>query len=341
MTLTRELLKQLPKAELHVHLDGCIRPQTMLDLAPQFGVSLPADDADALALAMCVRNAKNLEEYLERYEFTLAVMQSREAMERIAYEFAIDTAAENIRYVEVRYCPALHTPGLSLAEAIEAPIEGFTRARTETGIEIGIIICGLRTLPPSVSYDMAKAAVDYQSEGVVAFDLAGAELGHPAKDHVRAFDHALGNGLAITCHAGEGWGPESVWQAINDCRTQRIGHGTRVLEDAALEAYIIENRLPLEVCLTSNVHTNAVASVAEHPIRRYFDKDCVVTLSTDSRLMDNITLTDEYWAAHTELGFTREEIDQLIINSFESAFLPDDRKTALVADVRQELKRVQ
>lgn len=340
MEITRELIKRLPKAELHVHLDGCLRPQTMIELAPQFGVPLPADDAESLAEAMCVRHAKSLEEYLERYEITLSVMQSWDAMERIAYEFVIDAAADNTRYVEVRYCPALHTPSLSLTQAIEAPLEGIRRAQAETDTNVGIIISGLRTLPPAVSLDLAKVAVDYRTEGVVAFDLAGAEFGHPAKEHAEAFEYALTNGLALTCHAGEGWGPDSVWQALNDCGAQRIGHGTRMKEDPKLESYIRTNEIPLEVCLTSNVHTNAVPNVASHPLRRYFDEGCVVTVNTDSRLMDNITLTDEYWTAHQNLGFTRQEINQLILNSFRSAFLPDAHKAALVARIEKELEEI-
>ncbi len=311
----------------------------MIELAPQFGVSLPADDAESLAEAMCVRHA-SLEEYLEGFEITLSVMQSWDAMERIAYEFVIDAAADNTRYVEVRYCPALHTPSLSLTQAIEAPLEGIRRAQAETDTNVGMIISGLRTLPPAVSLDLAKVAVDYRTEGVVAFDLAGAEFGHPAKEHAEAFEYALTNGLALTCHAGEGWGPDSVWQALNDCGAQRIGHGTRVQEDPKLESYVRANEIPLEVCLTSNVHTNAVPNVASHPLRHYFDEGCVVTVNTDSRLMDNITLTDEYWTAHQNLGFTRQEIDQLILNSFRSAFLPDAPKAALVARIEKELEEI-
>ncbi len=311
----------------------------MIELAPQFGVSLPADDAESLAEAMCVRHA-SLEEYLEGFEITLSVMQSWDAMERIAYEFVIDAAADNTRYVEVRYCPALHTPSLSLTQAIEAPLEGIRRAQAETDTNVGIIISGLRTLPPAVSLDLAKVAVDYRTEGVVAFDLAGAEFGHPAKEHAEAFEYALTNGLALTCHAGEGWGPDSVWQALNDCGAQRIGHGTRVQEDPKLESYVRANEIPLEVCLTSNVHTNAVPNVASHPLRHYFDEGCVVTVNTDNRLMDNITLTDEYWTAHQNLGFTRQEIDQLILNSFRSAFLPDAPKAALVARIEKELEEI-
>ncbi|MBI4503828.1 MAG: adenosine deaminase [Gemmatimonadetes bacterium] len=340
MSLSRELLRRLPKAELHVHLDGSLRPQTMIELAREQNVRLPADDPAALREAMLVKNARSLEEYLERYTVTLAVMQTPQALERIAYEFVIDSAAENVRYLEVRYCPALHTPALTLAQAVEAPLRGVRRAQAETGTGAALIICGLRTLAPSVSENLAHLAVDYRSEGVVAFDLAGAERGFPARDHARAFAYAAAHGLACTCHAGEANGPDSIRQAIHDCGAQRIGHGTRLDQDPVIEEYVLQHRIPLEMCLSSNLHTRAVTDLSSHPARRYFDRGCVVTLNTDSRLMDGIDLTHEYWLAHTRLGFTREELDRLILNAFESSFLPDAEKWPLVAKVKAELDSI-
>ncbi len=340
MTMNKELIQRLPKAELHVHLDGCIRPTTMVALAKEQSVRLPAAEPEALAQAMYVRDAHSLEEYLAKYEYTLAVMQTPRAMERIAYEFVIDSAADGVRYTEVRYCPALHTPALSLTEAVEAPLEGIRRAEKTSGTQARLIICGLRTLSPRVSEDLARLAADYRGDGVVAFDLAGSEKGHPARDHVKAFEHALGHGLACTCHAGEGDGPESIRQALHVCGAQRIGHGTHLFEDPALEEEIRDKRIPLEVCLTSNLHTRSVDAVEQHPMRRYLDEGCVVTLNTDSRLMDGITLSDEYLLAHTALGCDRREIDQLILNGFESSFLPEDEKAKLVQQVRAELDEI-
>lgn len=338
MTLTRELLRRLPKAELHVHLDGSLRPETMIELARAQKVKLPAEDAAALRRYMLVDNVRNLEEYLERYLVTLAVMQTPRALERVAYEFVQDVARENVRYVEVRFCPALHTPALTLAQAVEAPLEGVQRGAKETGVRVGLIICGLRTLSPSVSQDLARLAADYRAAGVVAFDLAGAERGHPAKDHAKAFAYATAHGLPCTCHAGEADGADSIRQALHVCGAQRIGHGTRLFEDAEVEAEVRERRIPLEMCLTSNLHSHAVPDLAQHPARRYFDAGCVVTLNTDGRLMDGVTLSDEYWVAHTRLGFTRPEIERLILNAFESAFLPPADKAALVKRVQQELQ---
>ncbi len=340
MTLTKSLLHRLPKAELHVHLDGCIRPGTLLDLARHASVSLPADTPEALADAMSVKRARSLEEYLERYEIMVSVLQSQRALERVAYEFVVDVAAENVRYVEVRFCPALHTPAMSLAQSVEAALEGVKRARDETGCEVGLIVCALRTLPTSVSDDLARLAVDYRDAGVVGFDLAGSEAGHPARNHAKAFRHAARHGVSCTCHAGEGDGADSVREALQECGALRIGHGTRVGEDPALLEYVNEHRIPLEMCLSSNLHTNTVPDIASHPARTYFDRGCVVTLNTDGRLIDGVTLTDEYWLAHTMLGFNRTEIEQIILNTFASAFLPDDRKAALIAEVRSELASI-
>ena len=323
-----------------MHLDGSLRPETMLELAREQNVRLPAADPGRLREAMLVQNARSLEEYLKRYRITVGVMQTAKALERVAYEFVIDVAAENVRYVEVRYCPALHTPALTLAQAVEAPLAGVRRAGRETGTRVGLIICGLRTLPPSRSEDLARLAVDYRTEGVVAFDLAGAERGYPARDHARAFAFAAKHGLACTCHAGEANGPDSIRQAIHECGAQRIGHGTRLGQDRALEDYVVEHRIPLEMCLSSNLHTRAVPDLASHPARTYFDRGCVVTLNTDGRLMDGVTLTDEYWLGHTWLGFSRAEIDRLILNSYESAFLPEAEKALLIGRVKAELEGI-
>lgn len=339
MTIPAGLLRRLPKAELHVHLDGCLRPATMLALADEHGISLPADTPDALAEYMLVRDAQNLEQYLDRYQVTLAVMQTPAALERIAREFVVDSAADGVRYVEVRYCPALHTPALTPDEAVEAPLAGLRAGEAEAGgITARLIVCGLRTLPPSGSRDLAALAVRYRDRGVVAFDLAGAEGGHPAGEHAEAFAIAREGGLRLTCHAGEGAGAESIREALDRCHAQRIGHGVRLREDPALFERVRAAGIPLEMCPTSNVHTRTVPDLAAHPFRAYFDAGIVVTLNTDSRLMDRLTLSEEYRRVCDAFGFTREELDRLILNAFESAFLPAAEREALVAGVRRDLE---
>jgi adenosine deaminase len=336
--LSKEDLRRWPKVELHVHLDGCLRPATMLELAQEQGVALPADTPDALAKALYVKDAKSLEEYLEKYRFTVAVMQTPAALERIAYEFVVDVARENVRYVEVRYSPLLHRPALTLSEAIEAPLRGLRRGEAETGTKVGVIVCGIRTLPAEQSLELARAATDYRGSGVVAFDLAGAERGHPAREHRAGFEYAALHGLSCTCHAGEGDGAASIREALHVCGARRIGHGTRLFEDPALLEEVVEKRIPLEMCLSSNVHTGTVASAAEHPFRRYLESGVVASLNTDGRLMDGISLSDEYHLAHVALGLSKEQLARTVLNAAESAFLEDSDKVALVSRIQTELE---
>ena len=335
--LGKDELRRWPKVELHVHLDGCLRPQTMLDLARRQGVKLPADTPEGLTRALSVAGSRSLEEYLEKYAITLSVMQTPDALARIAHEFVLDVAAENVRYVEVRYSPLLHRPALTLTQAIEAPLEGIRRGEAETGTKVGLIVCGIRTLPPATSLELARAAADYKGSGVVAFDLAGAERGHPAADHRLAFEFAVAHGMACTCHAGEGDGPASIRQALHSCGAQRIGHGTRLAEDPDLLAEVVDRRIPLEMCITSNVHTHTVASPAAHPVKRYLEAGVLVTLNTDGRLVDGVTLTDEYYLAHRVVGMTRDELARVVVNACESAFLPESDRVALVSRVQSEL----
>ena len=338
--LTKDMLQRWPKAELHVHLDGCLRPQTMLELARAQGIRLPADTPEALAQALHVKHAQSLEEYLTKYEITLSVMQTAAALERIAYEFVLDAASDGVRYAEVRYSPLLHRPALTLAQAIEAPLAGIKRGETELrgAIKVGLIVCGIRTRPAAESLELARAAADYRTAGVVAFDLAGAERGYPARDHRAAFEYAAGHGMACTCHAGEGDGPDSIHQALHDCGARRIGHGTRLGEDPALLADVIARKIPLEMCLTSNLHTHTVGSVAEHPFKRYLDQGVVVTLNTDGRVVDGISLTDEYFLAQSAFRLTKQELARVVLNACESAFLPEYEKVALVSRVQSELE---
>ena len=336
--VTRDRLLALPKAELHVHLDGSLRPETMLELANERGAPLPASEPEALAHAMRASRSSNLAEYLEKFAVTLSLMQTPEALERAALELAEDAACENVRYLEVRYSPVLHTTeGMTLEEAVEAPLRGLARAEAELDILTGVIVCGIRSLPPRVSVELAELAVAFKDRGVVAFDLAGREAGHPARDHAEAFHFAARHNLPVTVHAGEGDGAGSIAQAVHDCHARRIGHGTRLLEDPALEAFVNDFRIPLEVCLTSNVQTRVTPTFGVHPLRRYFDAGLVVTLSTDNRLISGTTLTDEYWLAHQHLGFTWEELTEVSLLGFQAAFLPYQAKLGLLERVEGEV----
>jgi adenosine deaminase len=339
--VTRELLARFPKAELHVHLDGSLRPATMLELARAGNLTLPASTAAELARAMLVEDAASLEQFLHRFDITVALLQDPESIERVAYEIVEDAARDNVRYLEIRYCPRLSTRnGLTLDEVIRAEARGLERGERDFGVRTGIINCSLRHYDPAISLEIARHSVRMQDHKVVAFDLAGAEAGRPPGPHGPAFDVALAGGLGITVHAGEAAGPESIREAIDRCHAMRIGHGTRLHEDPELVARVKERGIPLEVNLTSNVQTRAVPSAAEHPVRRYFDQGLAVTLCTDSWLMCGVTLTDEYWLAHQALDFSRAELERLVMTGFEAAFLPAEEKNRLVTRVGQELAAI-
>jgi len=338
MIVTRALLERLPKAELHVHLDGSLRPGTMVELAAAYGKPLPESDPERLRTYMHVRDASNLVEYLDRFAVTLSVMQTAEALERIAYELAEDLAGENVRYAEIRYSPILNTrEGLPLTAAVDAPLRGLESAAQAFGIRTNLIICGIRNMDPATSQELADLTVAYKGRGVVAFDLAGAEYNYPAKKHREAFYTVINKNMAATIHAGEAYGPESIHQALHYCKANRIGHGTRLYEDPVLRDYIRDRRLLIETNITSNVQTRAVARASEHPVRQYLDAALAVTLCTDGWLMTGVTLSDEYWLAHTELGFTRAEIDRCLLEGFANAFLPWPERRAMVERVRGEL----
>ncbi|HEX6435406.1 MAG TPA: adenosine deaminase [Gemmatimonadales bacterium] len=336
--LTRELITRLPKAELHIHLDSCLRPETMLELARTARFSLPVSDAESLRKFMRVDDAKNLEDYLRRFEFTIPLLQTPEAVERVAYEMAEDAARDNVRYLEVRYCPHLsRTGGMTLDEVIEAELKGFERGERDFGVVCRVINCSLRHYDPALSVEIAAHSVKYRERGVVAFDLAGGESGRPPGAHKAAFDVAARGLLGITVHAGEAAGADSVAEAVHLCHANRIGHGTRLRENTPLLEYVRDRRILIECNITSNLLTRAVARAADHPVRQYFDAELNVTLCTDGWLMTGVSLSDEYWLAHTELGFTRDEIDQLICNGFSGSFLPWPERMTLVDEIRDEL----
>jgi adenosine deaminase len=337
--LSRELVGRLPKAELHTHLDAALRPETMLELARGAKFELPARDPEELRRFMRVDDAANLEDYLRRFEYTIPLLQSAEAIERVSYEMVEDAARDRIRYLEVRYCPWLsRRQGLSMERALEAELAGLTRGERDFGVVTRVINCSLRHYDPAVSQEIARLSVAYRDRGVVAFDLAGGEAGRPAGVHRAAFDIALEGNLGVTVHAGEAAGAESIADAIRRCHADRIGHGTRLHEDPALLRYVRDRRILLEINITSNVQTHAVPQASAHPVRRYVDEGVAATLCTDGWLMCGVTLSDEYWLAHTALGFTREEIDRMILDGFAGAFLPWPERRALLQDVASELR---
>ena len=336
--VSAELLRRIPKAELHCHLDGSVRPTTLLELGAEYGVTMPGQTPAELAHHMYVRDARHLEDYLARFDTTLAVMKTEASLERIAYELAEDAWHDGVRYIEVRYAPVLNVVGgISMEAAVDAPLRGLARAKADHGIEGRLIICSLRHLDPAISLELARLAVAYQGKGVVGFDLAGGELGNPAARHAKAFEHARSHGMFCTCHAGEGDGADSVREAVHVCGAQRIGHGTRLIEDLRLTDELAKAGVAIEACLTSNVQTRAIPDYEHHPLRAYFERGMKVTLNTDNRLMSGTTLTDEYLHAARALHFGFDELCTLARNGFESAFLPVGERAALLERIDTEL----
>jgi adenosine deaminase len=339
---TLEFFQRLPKTDLHVHLDGSLRLGTILGLAEKQGVRLPANTAEGLREALHVGQVcDSLVSYLTAFEITLAVLQTEEALYRAAYELAQDAAAENVRYMEVRYSPILHTRrGLRLTAVVEAVTQALRQAQKDFGIDSGVIICGIRSISPASSLEMAQLAVAYKNHGVVGFDLAGAEFNYPAKAHKDAFQLILKNNINCTAHAGEAYGPESVAQAIHYLGAHRIGHGVRLREDGDLLNYVNDHRVPLEVCPSSNVQTGAVPSIDQHPIRFLYNFGVRVTVNTDNRLITDTSVSKELYLLHRHLGFTVDEIRQLVIWGFKSAFLPFHVKQRTLRAIGEELDRI-
>lgn len=336
--LTRELIGRLPKAELHTHLDSSLRPETMIDLARQAKVVLPSYEAGPLGRFMLVDDAADLQDYLDRFDLTIPLLQTPEAIERVAYEMVEDAARDNVRYLEVRYCPHLsQRQGMTLDEVMQAQLRGLARGERDFGVVARVINCSLRHYDPKISVEIAECSLAFKDRGVVAFDLAGGEAGRPAGAHREAFDLAARGLLGITVHAGEAAGAESIADAIHLCHANRIGHGTRLYENPDLQAYLRDRQTLIEINITSNVQTRAVRGASEHPVRGYFDAGLNVTLCTDGWLMAGVSLSDEYWKAHTELNFSRPEIDRLILNGFAGAFLPWPERLELLSRARDEL----
>lgn len=337
--VTEELLRALPKTDLHCHLDGSMRLKTILELGEQQKVRLPASDEPSLAKAIHMGEVcGSLEDYLVAFDVTLSVLQTEEALFRSAYELAIDAAAENVRYLEVRYSPALHTQkGLKLTTVIDSVLEGLRVAKRETGIKYGVIVCGIRHISPQMSVRLAELSVAYKNRGVIGFDLAGAEVNFPAKDHKDAFQLILKNNVNCTAHAGEAYGPESIAQAIHFLGSHRIGHGTRLREDGDLLNYVNDHRIPLEICPSSNVQTGAVTDLQSHPLKFYFDYGLRVTINTDNRLITDTTVTKELWLSHKEIGLSLEDLTTILVSGFKSAFLPFREKQDLLREINAEI----
>jgi adenosine deaminase len=347
MKFEKEFIRTLPKVLLHDHLDGGVRSQTLIDLAnDQKYDQLPTTDVGELA-KWFQRGAMrgSLPLFLEGFKHTCGLMQSEEALERVAYEMLEDMKNDGVVYVETRFAPVFHLgKGLDVHKVVMAVLRGLERGKKDFGVHYGLIICAMRHMDPSISLEMAELAADFRNRGVVGFDLAGEEGGYPPKKHVDAFHYIQRENFNITVHAGEAFGKESIWQAIQWCGAHRIGHATRLIEDmrvkegevlnmGTLAQYVLDKRIPLEICLTSNVHTGAIQSLEEHPFGILYRYKFRCTLNTDDRLMSNITLTDEYCTAAGMFDLNLEDLEKLTINAMKSAFTPYKQRIGLIYNV--------
>jgi len=332
---TEDIIRLAPKVMLHDHLDGGLRPQTIIDLAKDIKYDkLPSLDAAELADWFHQgANKGNLVEYLMGFEHTTAVMQTKDALKRVAYEMMGDMKNDGVCYIETRFAPVFHTArGLHHDEIVEAVLEGLEKGKEDFNVGYGLILCGMRNMENTL--EIAELAVNFRKQGVVGFDLAGEEGGYPPKRHIDAFQFIQKANFNITVHAGEAFGKESIWQAIQWCGAHRIGHGTRILEDLVVDKegnvlgfgelaqFILDKRIPIEICLLSNVHTGAIDKIENHPFGKLYKNKFRVTINTDDRLMSDTTLTKEFVTANEVFGLNLDDVEKLTINAMKSAFIP-------------------
>jgi adenosine deaminase len=341
-----DLIRRAPKALLHDHLDGGVRPATVVELAAEYGYGdLPTTDVGDL-VTWFNRGAKrnDLVLYLETFAHTVGVMQHRDAIERIAAECASDLAADGVVYAEVRFAPELHTDaGLSLDEVVEAVLDGFRRGSNGTDLTVYAILSAMRTA--ARSYEIAELAVRHRDAGVVGFDIAGAEAGYPPTRHLDAFQYVNRENFHSTIHAGEAFGLPSIWEAVQFCGAERLGHGVRLVDDidsgggigaeklGRLATYIRDRRIPLELCPTSNVNTGVCASIAEHPIGLLRRLRFRVTVNTDNRLMSDTSMSNEMLQLAEAFGWGLDDFEWLTVNAMKSAFAPFPERLKLINGV--------
>jgi adenosine deaminase len=345
VSLTFEQLRAVPKVLLHDHLDGGLRPATIVELARETGYDgLPSEDVGEVArwMAGAARRGR-LELYLEAFQHTVGVMQTRDALIRVAAECAEDLAADGVVYAEVRFAPELHVSrGLSLDQVVEAVLEGFRRGSAGRGITVCALLTAMRTAARSL--EIAELAVRHRDEGVVGFDIAGAEAGSPPSRHLDAFQYVARENFHITIHAGEGFGLPSIWEALQWCGAERLGHGVRIVDDievgpdgvislGRLASYVRDRRIPLEMCPTSNVQTGAAPSISGHPIGLLRQLSFRVTVNTDNRLMSGVTLASEFAALSAAFGYGWSDVEWLTINAMKSAFAPFDQRLKIINTV--------
>ncbi len=343
---SRETIRQAPKVLLHDHLDGGLRPATVLELAGEVGHPLPATDSESLGRWFeAAADSGSLERYLETFDHTVGVMQTAPALTRVARECVEDLAADGVVYAEIRYAPEQHvSTGLSLDEVVAAVQQGFDEGAAAAGGQIVVrqLLTAMRHQARSM--EIAELSVAWRDRGVAGFDIAGAEAGYPPTRHLDAFEYLQRENSHFTIHAGEAFGLPSIWQAIQWCGADRLGHGVRIIDDITvaedgsvdlglLAAYVRDQRIPLEMCPTSNLQTGAASSIAEHPIGLLTRLRFRVTVNTDNRLMSHTSMTQEMHQLVEAFGYGLADLRWFTINAMKSAFLPFDERLAIIDNV--------
>jgi adenosine deaminase len=332
------ILARMPKAELHVHADGCLRVTTILDLAQQQGITLPVPPEDLPLACVAPSDCPSLAVYLDRYVIPLMVLQTPEALERMVYELCEDARRENVRYLEPRFAPGLHQrSGLRLGEIVGAALRGWQAGRQDFGLEGGLILCAMRHHPPEENLAMARAGERYLGQGVVGFDLAGDEAAYPILEHREALLYARSAGYGMTAHAGEAAGAQSVRDAVEVIGVSRVGHGVRAREDPDLLPVLRDRGITLDMCPTSNVQTKAVPSLAAHPIRYYYDRSIRVTVGTDARTTSDTTVTEEMLRINQALGFRMPELQHITRMALEAGFADASTRVRLAREYEMEM----
>lgn len=328
-------IEQLPKCNLHTHLEGSIRPATLIELARAQGIPLPVPDVSVAAAMQVTGEEKSLADYLAKIAFTYPVLKNAEGLRRASREAAEDAARANVRYFELRAGPATHATGdLPLRDVIAAILTGLAEAQAQFGVVGRLIVAALRHHPPEVNAELARAALDFRGAGVVGFDLAGDEARFPASLHRQAFEIARAGGLGITVHAGEAGGPDEVGYAVRALGATRIGHGVHSIADAGTMALLVERRVTLEMCPTSNVHTRAVPSIGAHPIRQFVERGVRVTVGDDDPITSHTTLSRELALLAHQFHFTLTDLLAFQAVGLESCFIDDETLRArLIAEV--------
>ena len=343
------VIKAIPKVVLHDHLDGGLRVSTILELAHQHGYdALPYDNEAELTNWFHTAVQGSLEVYLETFAHTVGVMQTPDALQRVASECAQDLAADGVVFAEIRFAPELHiAKGLSYREVIDNVLLGFAQGEAAAkaagnNIKIGTLLTAMRMA--DVSLEIAKLVVEYRDRGVVGFDIAGKEKGYPPTEHIEAFQYLQRNNAHFTIHAGEAFGLKSIWEAIQFCGAERLGHGVRIIDDITvnadgtvtlgdLAAYVRDRRIPLELCPKSNVDTGAAASIAEHPIGLLRKLNFRVTLNTDNRLMSNTSMSAEMTSLVEAFDYSLRDLEWMTVNAMKSSFLPFNERLDIINQI--------